>query len=583
MERTPTNRRPRVIRAFALTTVGLLLAVAADAQEAGGRFRVFVPNLEAQEGARANYGQDVANEVRKLIDNLPTHAAVDRREVQAELRKFRLREQDLDCVRSRQLAVQMGAELVMCGEYSGAGAGTQVAARFISARSGETFEVQQFAAPDARQAAQYIFQSFENYVNQLRLTQFCVDYLGSSQWTNAREICGQALELNPQSMTALYGNARALMEMDSLEQSLSLLQQLLEINPVHQEGLLAAGFVATRLNQRSVARNYYHQYLEMNPGNVEVRVQVALDLARAGDPEGALRVTLEGLEADSENIMLQEYAGHFAIAAAQRLAQSGATGERAPDMAPLYEQALRYYEAVFAAKGAEADATMLRNMIVALSQGLERHREAVSLGERIVAVRSDDANIWGAYADALARADRVRDAVAALERAVQLNPEYENVHARRGMWLIQSGDASQIPQARQAFQSAIQRGEQEGDALGRTVFAWAHTNRYRSGQHDAAMEYFALARELATSPVARGMPTFWSGYILYQRGMRMQEPSTLQSAQQSLPVFQRALSFFDTAEARAYAATEPSTNLARLIDATNQYIEIQQALIRRGR
>jgi tetratricopeptide (TPR) repeat protein len=585
MELTPMTRRPMLLRALAMTVLGLVVAVAADAQQPGSRFRVLVPALEAQGGARPNFGQDVANEVIRAVDGLATHAAVPRREMQEALRRVGIRnERDLDCIRARQLAVQMGVELVMCGEFSQGAGGNQVAARFISARSGETFEVESFSAANARQAGQQIFESFERYINQLRLTSFCVDYLGSSQWENARGMCGQALELNPQSMTAMYGVARALMELDSLDRSLAMLQDLLEINPVHQDALLAAGFVATRLDRRDVARNYYHQYLEMNPGNVDVRLQVALELAKAGDPEEALRFVREGLEAEPENLTLQEYGGHFALAAAQRLTQSGANGDRSPEVSSLFEQAVRYYQTVFEAKGAaELDATMLRNMIVALSQGLERHRDAIALGERITAQRTDDANIWGAYADALARGDRIRDAITALERAVQINPDYENVYARRGMWLIQTGDVSRIPQAREAFQQAVRRGEQQADALARSVFGWAYTNRYRTGQQDVAIEYFNLARDLATEPVTRGMPKFWTGYVIFQRAQRAQEASTLQSAQQTLPMFRQALQLFQDSDTRAYGAREPSTNLNRLIENTQQFIEIQEALIRRGR
>jgi hypothetical protein len=48
-------------------------------------------------------------------------------------------------------------------------------------------------------------------------------------------------------------------------------------------------------------------------------------------------------------------------------------------------------------------------------------------------------------------------------------------------------------------------------------------------------------------------------------------------------MFRQALQLFQDSDTRAYGAREPSTNLNRLIENTQQFIEIQEALIRRGR
>src|SRR5690606_12541559 len=120
------------------------------------------------------------------------------------------------------------------------------AAQFVNARSGESFDVPRFEAANARDAAAKIFESFDGFVNQVRLTQFCVDYLGSQQWENALQNCDRALELNPNSETAIYSRARALVELDRLEEALAGLEKLFEINPIHQDGLLTAGFVTTK-------------------------------------------------------------------------------------------------------------------------------------------------------------------------------------------------------------------------------------------------------------------------------------------------------------------------------------------------
>ena len=73
---------------------------------------------------------------------------------------------------------------------------------------------------------------------------------------------------------------------------------------------------------------------------------------------------------------------------------------------------------------------------------------------------------------------------------------------------------------------------------------------------------------------------FWHGWSLYNHGLALQEPSTIDSARQSLPVFQQALRLFEAG--RAYAATVASINLTEILTAAQTYVDIQDAIIRRG-
>jgi hypothetical protein len=63
--------------------------------------------------------------------------------------------------------------------------------------------------------------------------------------------------------------------------------------------------------------------------------------------------------------------------------------------------------------------------------------------------------------------------------------------------------------------------------------------------------------------------------------VKEQEPQTLQTAQATLPKFQQALRLFGLAG--EYAASQPSITLEQFQNNTNTYIEIQEAIIKRGR
>lgn len=581
MERVLVNRRWSIALTIGLMAAGYgVVPPAAAQQPPGSRFRVLVPSLEQVGVADKKFGRTVADELRKRIDELPTHAPVSKKDMDRTLKQYKVKEEDLDCIKARQLAVQMNAELVMCGRVEAAPAGGfTVTASFIGAKTGETFEVEPLQVQDPKEAAERVYRAFESYTNTLRLTVFCNDYLNSQQWPNALNNCRQALELNPQSKTAMYGAARALMEMDSLEASLGMLQRLLEVDPTNLEGLLAAGYAAAKLQQPEVSRGYYRQYLELNPGSTDVRLKVATDLLNAGDPEGALRLAEEGLATDSANLTLHEYTGHYALAAAQRAAASGNGSDGPnPQAVELFETALRHYEKVFEARGDSADATMLGNMMATLMQ-LDRNQEAVALGARIVAAKPGEPGLWSSYGNALQRAGRLDAALAALDSVLARDPKYPNVFARQVLWFAQAG---RIADARQAKDKAVASGEvQSADDLARAIFSYAYNQQYRKGQVDAAIRLFELTREFATTPQTRAMAAFWIGFPLYERGRKVQEPQTVESAKEALPIFQRALENFE--QSGPYAETERSINLPNIIAATKQYIEIQELLIKRGR
>ncbi|HEX7088595.1 MAG TPA: tetratricopeptide repeat protein [Longimicrobiales bacterium] len=582
MEPTRANRR-RVVQLVVGIATATALVAASPAAHAQSRYRVLVPALQAQGGAKENFGRDVAEKLRESIEDMLTHAPVERRELRSALRQYKIKEDDLvDCITSRQLAVRMGVEVVVCGTYQPAGEGMQVAAKFVTARTGEEFDIEPFVARSADSAALMLFSGFEKLVNQQRLSRFCIDYLASEQWANALENCNQALAINPNSPTTLYGRARALVGLDSLEQAMPVLERLLEINPGHGDALQTAGYVATKLNRPQQALEYYRTYLELNPGNVQVRLTIAREMYNAGDPKGALQLAEEGLSVDSTDTSLRMYAGHFALGAAQKIEQdsgSGSAGARSPEALQLYEKALGYYRQVFEAEGSEADTLMLRNLISTLVV-LDRHEEAVEMGSQILQARPDNASLWSTYADALEKSGRLTEALAALDSVLARDPDYEMVYSRQVMWFTRAGE---IERVEEAFRQAVARGEGrelEPDALARNVLSYGYNEKFQKGDRRGALPYLELVRELNTTPVTRGLASYLAGFALRDIGIEVQEPQTAESARAALPLFQKALQYFE--DARPYAESN-NVDLAEPISNVRDYIEIQEALIKRGR
>jgi len=547
------------------------------AQEASARFRVLVPDVPPQNDASKKFGERLADELRDLINDMATHQPVEEGEIKDALKRFDMKMEDLDCIRTRQLGQQIQAELVFCGTYSRQGEGWHVEGSFVSS-AGEALEVPPIDVDDKgqRAAAEHFFSSLQLMVDQMRFAQFCGDYASSQQWEQALTNCDRAIELNPGTVASRYTRAMVLRNMDRQEEALEEFKRVLELDPLHEDAMQNAGYMSAVLGYDDDARMYYSNYLDLNPANAGVRMRVAYDLAQAGDPQGAMQLIEEGLELEPDNVELLKQHGGFAFAAGAELAAG--QEELPPEAAELYRKALQSFTAVYEIEGSEMDVAQLRSIINA-HLNLGEISEAVAFGERILETHGDEAQIWSVYADALQRADRIDDAIAALEQVKALDPEYPNVAVRQGNWLLRSG---RIDEAMPIFREAIRRGEQSADNVVNLIFTNGYNEGIRNRNWDYAIRLIRLTREFNASPEIAQRSNFWLGYALYSRASVQQEPQTLETAQSTLGQFKEALGLLQGAAAYAQQQNLES-NRQELLNATQTYIDIQEAIIKRGR
>ncbi|MEJ2216383.1 MAG: tetratricopeptide repeat protein [Gemmatimonadota bacterium] len=554
----------------------------AGQQQSGERYRVLVPPLAPNGNASDKFGKKTADEFKKLIENLPTHQPVDKKDLKDALKRYKLKEDQLtNCVTARQLAAQIKAQLVMCGSYQETAKDVyQVTASFHSSDTEDVFDVPSFTASDPKEAAGKIMDAFQSWVTVLQRTVYCAQYVESHQWKNAIDNCNQALAINPKSQSALYNKAYALMHMDSLEQALTYFKQVLDLNPVAKDALLSAGIVNARLNRRDEAQQYFTRYMQLEPGNVDVRLSVATDIYNQGAPLEALHLAQAGLQLEPNNLQLWTYIGNFAVGAANKLETEsrGANGEATADSAQvdsLYETAVNAYGKVHEAKGDTTNPGILQRMVVALTK-LHRTDQALSLGQKATTLAPDSADVWDAYSRALEQAGNIDQALQALDKVAALDSTAK-VTGRRGNLLLK---ASRYDQAAKTFEQAVQSGELTNDEAFNAMFATGY-KQFQNKNFAEAVKIFDAARPLAVSDRAKNTVNFWTGYVLFQQGQQIQAPSNYASAQKALPVFQRALGLFK--QATGYSKYQPSVDVQKFIDNTNQFIDIQQALIKRGK
>ncbi|MDP2955796.1 MAG: tetratricopeptide repeat protein [Longimicrobiales bacterium] len=576
----------RMTSAFTLVLAAIAVAPAAnlDAQEMR-RYRVLIPNFEALEGADRKFGENAAEELRELVNSLATHAPIEKKEIESSLKRFKMKMEELDCIRTRQLAAQMEAQVALCATYSGTGTDHAVTAEFWDVSSGESFKVDATNGVDKQElaVAQHIFGQFDRYVQQVRFTQFCTDYAQSQQWDNALRNCDQALELNPGAVSTRFQRARILYESQRLPEALEELVRVLALNQFHEEALQLAGFISAKEGQDEQATQYYRQYLELNPGNAAVRSRIAYDLAQAGNPKGAMEFVQIGLDVDPENLSLLEQFGGYAFAAGLEANQAAAVGAEnggglAPEAAESFRKAIEAYTKVYTARGAETPVAHLRNIVAAYVQ-LAEIDQAVAMSQRALETYPQEEAIWSVYADALQRAGRLDDAVAALDRVKEINPSYPAASMRQGNWLIQAG---RIDDAVAVLRAAVAGNTDQADQAARLIFADAYSKGIQGNRYQYAITGMTAAKQLPDlSSVMISQLNFWHAYAIYSAGVTEQAPQTLETAKVTLPKFQQAIQLFG--QAREYAATQASINLAQFVSNTQTYVEIQEAVIKRGR
>src|SRR5690606_11505101 len=151
----------------------------------------------------------------------------------------------------------------------------------------------------------------------------------------------------------------------------------------------------------------------------------------------------------------------------------------------------------------------LRNMMSTLVL-LDRSAEAVEMGARFVQAKSDDASLWAAYADALQKDGRLDDAIAALDSALERDPNYERIYSRQVSWLANAGQLARI---KDAFAKAVARQQYEApaDEHARNVLGYAYTQKFQKGDQQGALPYLEVVREMNTSPQTRGLASYLAG------------------------------------------------------------------------
>lgn len=554
--------------------------MAQDDGGAGGRARVLVAPLQSDPGVKKDFGKKVSEDVRDGLEAIPTLVAIDWDQVKDELRRLKLKEEDLGLIQWRQLAGRLNADVVMTGTVSASGGGNALNVTFVDSKSGDEVAVPEFMVPgdgndEVEQAAGVIVSAFGEQVDYRRALLFCQDYLAAEQYEDALRNCEEALATNPESSAGHYLRGRVYMGLEDWSAAVDDLEFVIEHNPAEVDALNALAYSHAQLGNMSRAVELYREYLNFNPGDASVRMTVAFELAQAGGEEEAIELLQEGIAIDSTNADLWEFLGNVAL-------KKGTTASGADDPAAgaitdtaSVRLAVEAYDHVLELKGEDMNPEILRNVIAANLE-LGDYDAALAFADRAQTLMPDDPGLWSIRSDIYGRMMRLDDAIAALNRTLELDPDYPNAYLRRGFLKLRAGDSDG---GTADLRMAVDRGADVEVVTGQ-LLARGYNDFFKNGQYDQALRMFEVGTSMAGPGRVRDQLYFFTAYGYYQQGVAIDQSNeaneACQPARTALSKFQQVLPNLDR------AGSEQPQSQAQIRESTDVYIYRQEQIIRKN-
>jgi tetratricopeptide (TPR) repeat protein len=518
-----------------------------------------------------------------MLSEMPTHVALAEDDIEEQAERFNMDIDELNCLYALQLAAQINVPVLICGRYTqDAERNSTLTASIRTVQTSDEFVLPPITVGrDGREeAARHVFTQFERYNTLIRSAAICTDYAASQQWESALRNCEESLAINPNAMTTRVLRARILFELDRLEESLADYDRVLELDPLNEDALQTAGFIATRLGDDERGRAYYRRYLEVNPGNAAIRMRIASQMAEAGNPQGAMEFIQPGLEVNPNDTDLLDLYGTFAFMGAidaqeQYTANNANAQGLAPQAAEFYREGIQAYLRVVEARGAETPLDRLTNLVIAYTQ-LEDYPAAIAMSETIFQRAPDDVQVRSMYADVLFRSNRLEDALAALDRVIELQPDHPTARMRKATWLI---GVQRLEEAVAALTPLAVDGA-SADNAATMIFNEGYTNGFQRNNWDYSIRAMTAAKQLPNvSSRMREQLNFWHGLSIFQKTTPLAQAQNLAAANASLPGFKEAQTLLS--QAGSYPASV-NVDMATTMQALATFIEIQEAIIRRG-
>lgn len=550
----------------AIVFVTSLLGFSPDRVVAQDGLTILVAPVSVVEPLDRRFGERIADEVRDALQIFAGYSALDEGDVEDALDAYDLDDEKMSHIDWRQLAQVLGGSLVMVGTAQQDGERVNVDVDFIDPRTGDELPIDPFTVADDRQheaAAQEVMTQLGPAVEYLRSIAFCADYLASELVQDALNNCNKALELSPGSNRAYYLRGRTHMVAESWGSASEDLERVVAAEGSNTEALQALAYTHAQLDNKDESLDYYRQYLNFQPDDISVRLNIAYELAAAGGHAEALQILEDGVTRAPDNVELLKYLGGIAIAAGQ-------TNGEVTDAAAI-RTAVDALEKVVAIEGASVEPSVLSNITTGYLL-IEDYPGALAASARAIAsIESPSSNAGGEDSEnsgvsketllsdlysqrsqVHSRLESYDEAAAEFQRALEYDPDIQNGSERLAQYKLLAGDTEG---AIVDYRTAVANGG-DTNAIADELFGQAYNDHFAAGRYTQAIGMFTVAAEFAEATDTANRIHFFIGYGHYQRATAIdsgnEDAEACGPAQSALSAFQAVGSHL--AQAGSYEA-----------------------------
>ena len=536
----------------AIVFVTSLFGFSPDRVVAQDGLTILVAPVSVVEPLDRRFGERIADEVRDALQVFAGYSALDEGDVEDALDDYDLDDENMSHIDWRQLAQVLGGSLVMVGTAQQDGERVNVDVDFIDPRTGDELPIDPFTVADDRQheaAAQEVMTQLGPAVEYLRSIAFCADYLASELVQDALNNCNKALELSPGSNRAYYLRGRTHMVAESWGSASEDLERVVATENSNTEALQAVAYTHAQMGNKDASLDYYRQYLNFQPDDISVRLNIAYELAAAGGHAEALQILEDGVTRAPDNVELLKYLGGIAIAAGQ-------TDGEVTD-AEAIRTAVDALEKVVALEGASVDPSVLSNITTGYLL-IEDYPGALAASDRAIAsVENPSSNeggedsedsgvskesllsdLYSARSQVYGRLERYDEAAAEFQRALEYDPNIQNGSERLARFKLLAGDTEG---AIADYRTAVANGG-DTNAIADQLFSQAYNDHFTSGRYTQAISVFTVAAEFAESTETASRIHFFIGYGYFQRATAIdsgnEDAEACGPAQSALNAFQ---------------------------------------------
>ena len=387
---------------------------------------------------------------------------------------------------AKALASLLRADEYIDGTVTKTPTGIKVDARLVLARDNTLQQpLPPVDAPNAGAAAAGVSRAYKAARPQLTYERNCFNAFRDGKYSDAETLARAGLTKVPNGTIVGVCLGNALSAQKKTDSVWAVAQRVLAADPRNINALRwAADIAQDRRDPKAI--DYLTQLLAADPTNVKLAVQVANDIAKSGQAGRAVPIIMEAVRNNPGDAPLLRTAWLVLLAAKD------------------FPQAITVGTELIRADTTAADTTYFIRTAAAHT-ALSHFPDAAQTLSKGLAKFPGNATMYIIQSQAYSKAGQNAQALAAAQRAVQLNPKVEGGYAQLALLY---GTMNQPDSAFSIVQRAMTSGADK--AMLAQVMLKQGSDAYKAGNASKnradlqrAVKYLALSNQLAPSPDAQ--------------------------------------------------------------------------------